>query len=72
MKKNWKKAVSVLLLAALLYALPGTLAWGTDISAITPDGPAESQTGGNQTSGTSQSRFSSWKLVHGQDGNTDM
>ena len=61
MKKNWKKLFSVLLLAALLCALPGTLAWGTDISAITPDGSAsnqvvgdqagENQTGGNQTGG---------------------
>ena len=59
MKKNWKKTVSVLLLAALLCALPGTLAWATDIGAITPDNPAGSQTvmeqtgegqaGGNQT-----------------------
>ncbi len=59
MKKNWKTTVSVLLLAALLCALPGTLAWATDIGAITPDNPAgsqtvveqtgEGQTGGNQT-----------------------
>ena len=59
MKKNWKKTVSVLLLTALLCALPGTLAWATDIGAITPDNPAgsqtvveqtgEGQTGGNQT-----------------------
>ena len=50
MKKNWKKTVSVLLLAALLCALPGTLAWGenvsTDVGAIVPDGPAGNQTGG--------------------------
>ena len=57
MKKNWKKLFSVLLLAALLCALPGTLAWATDISAITPDGPAgnqvvEDQTAGSQTGGT--------------------
>ena len=57
MKKNWKKLLSVLLLSALLCALPGTLAWATDISAITPDGPAgnqvvEDQTGGSQTGGT--------------------
>jgi len=59
MKKNWKTTVSVLLLAALLCVLPGTLAWATDIGAITPDNPAgsqtvveqtgEGQTGGNQT-----------------------
>ena len=30
MKKNWKKLFSVLLLAALLCALPGTLAWADD------------------------------------------
>ena len=49
MKKNWKTTVSVLLLAALLCALPGALAWGeggTDVGAIVPDGPAGNQTGG--------------------------
>ena len=56
MKKNWKKLLSVLLLAALLCALPGTLAWGTDINAIQPDGPTgsqvvEGQTGEGQASG---------------------
>ena len=30
MKKNWKKLFSVLLLAALLCALPGNLAWAED------------------------------------------
>ena len=49
MRKNWKKSVSVLLLTALLCALPGTLAWaegGTDVGAIVPDGPAGNQTVG--------------------------
>ena len=49
MRKNWKTTVSVLLLAALLCALPGTLAWaegGTDVGAIVPDGPAGNQTVG--------------------------
>ena len=32
MKKNWKKLLSVLLLSALLCALPGTLAWGENSS----------------------------------------
>ena len=57
MKKNWKKMISVLLLAVLLCVLPGTLAWATDISAITPDNPSGNQivgeqTGDNQTGGT--------------------
>ena len=59
MKKNWKKTVSLLLLTALLCALPGTLAWGeggTDVGAIVPDGPAGNQTvsegGGAGSEGT--------------------
>ena len=54
-KKNSYKTVSVLLLAALLCALPCTLAWaeGTDISAIQSDTPSGIQTGemdsGNST-----------------------
>ena len=51
MKKNWKKLFSVLLLAALLCALPGTLAWGTDVDAITPDGSGGNQIVGDQTGG---------------------
>ena len=57
MKKNWKKTVSVLLLTALLCALPGAVSWAegtTDVSAITPDGPTVNQPGGDSgTSGTS-------------------
>ena len=51
MKKNWKKLYSVLLLAALLCAVPGTLAWGTDVDAITPDGSGGNQIVGDQTGG---------------------
>ena len=57
MKKNWKKTVSVLLLTALLCALPGAVSWAegtTDVSSITPDGPTVNQPGGDSgTSGTS-------------------
>ena len=57
MKMNWKKTVSVLLLTALLCALPGAVSWAegtTDVSAITPDGPTVNQPGGDSgTSGTS-------------------
>ena len=57
MKKNRKKTVSVLLLTALLCALPGAVSWAegtTDVSSITPDGPTVNQPGGDSgTSGTS-------------------
>ena len=55
MNENWKKAVSALLLAAVLCVLPGTMAWAsdtgdgsgsTDVSAITPDAPVGEQSGG--------------------------
>ena len=54
MKKNWKKTVSVLLLTALLCALPGTVSWadGTDVNAITPDGPTVNQPGGESGAST--------------------
>ena len=39
MKKNWKKLFSVLLLSALLCALPGTLAWGENSSPATDATP---------------------------------
>ena len=58
MKKIWKKTLSVLLLAALLCALPGALAWAddgaTDVGAIQSDGPTGTQTGGDsgQTAGS--------------------
>ena len=53
MKKNWKKLFSVLLLAALLCALPGTMAWAEGGSTDESSGPAESQTGGTGSGTTS-------------------
>ena len=72
MKKNWKKTVSVLLLTALLCALPGAVSWadGTDVNAITPDGPTVNQPGGESGASTDGTTGTSGTDTSGSTGTT--
>ena len=73
MKKNWKKTVSVLLLTALLCALPGAVSWadGTDVNAITPDGPTVNQPGGESGASTDGTAGTSGTDTSGSTGTTE-
>ena len=74
MKKNWKKTVSVLLLTALLCALPGAVSWAegtTDVNAITPDGPTVNQPGGESGTSTGGTSGTSGTDTSGSTGTTE-